>query len=85
MYNPENGNTIACQTKVNRWIDVGQYLSNSAYEKYEKIYLFSGAGYYNYDEDNLNNICFVEPKSLYDIMKSNKHFSDITNKYFDFE
>ncbi len=84
MYNPKNNNTIACQTKVNRRIDVGQYSNNPTYKKYEIIYLFSGAGYDNNDYTK-KNICIVERKKLYEILKSNKHFANIVCKYFDFE
>lgn len=82
MYNPQNAEQIACQTKVNRKIDVGYYLSEQSFEKYKTLYLYSGAGYSNYDFENLKNITIISNEDLYHIFKSNKLFASIVENYF---
>ncbi|MCR5636135.1 MAG: hypothetical protein K6F76_03025 [Clostridiales bacterium] len=83
MYDPITEKSIVCQTKVKQRIDIGEYLGDN-YRKYETIYLFSGAGYDNYNPNELNNVYIVERKELYDIMKNNKHFSNIVSQHFSF-
>ena len=82
MYDPISEKTIACQTKVNRRIDVGYYLSNEAYNAYKTIYLFSGAGYENYKPSELKNVHIVSPEELFDVLKSNNHFRNIIEEFF---
>lgn len=84
MYDPISEKTIACQTKVNRWINVGYYLSNEAYNAYETIYLFSGAGCYNYKPSELKNVYIVSREELFEVLKNNKRFCNIVSKFFDF-
>ena len=85
MYDPISEKTIACQTKVNRRIDVGYYLSNEAYNAYKTIYLFSGAGYINKPSELKNvNVYIVSPEELFEVLKSNMRFYNIIKKFFDF-
>ncbi len=85
MYDPTSEKTIACQTKVNRRIDVGYYLSNEAYNAYKTIYLFSGAGYINKPSELKNvNVYIVSPEELFEVLKSNMRFYNIIKKFFDF-
>lgn len=82
MYNPENGEQIACQTKVNRKIDVAYYLSEHSFEKYKTLYLYSGAGYNDYESEDLKKIKIISNVDLYHAFKSNKFFTSIVENYF---
>lgn len=82
MYNPENGEQIACQTKVNRKIDVGYYLSEHSFEKYKILYLYSGAGYNDYESEDLKKVKIISNVDLYHAFKSNKFFTSIVENYF---
>ena len=81
MYDPMNGEKIACQTKVNRKIDIREY-ANDTYKKYKKIYLFSGAGYDGI-ESIPENIKIIERSELFESLKANSYFKDIISKYFE--
>ena len=85
MYHPISNELIACQTKVNREIDVSEYLYEHCFEQYKTLYLFSGKGYSNNNSNDLKNIKIINNNDLYQIFKNNKHFTDIVEKYFEIE
>ena len=83
MYNPETSQTIACQTKVDRKIDIAEY-ANESFREYEKIYIFSGLGYANIDKVS-ENITIVKNDELYKTLLNNKYFKNIICDYFELE
>lgn len=84
MYDPQTAELIACQTKIKRRIDAGYYLTEETFAKYKKIYLFSGLGYDNLDDD-MKNLIIVDRKELYDVFKNNAYYHLVLSQYFEFD
>ena len=82
MYNPKDGSEIACQTKVNNEINVDHYL-NKSYERFKRVFLFSGKGYTGDEKITDNgNIKIVGKKELYDALRTNERMLRIIEEFF---
>lgn len=78
-----NGKNITCQVKNNCEIDCFEYSKQK--DLFEKIYLFSGIGYKEYEEDK--KIKIISKKNLFKTLKENiNYFNFVNNKrYYEIE
>jgi len=73
---------ITCQVKNNEEIEVDYCVKNIKDKKFDKIYLFSGMNEYKYQGRKINadfespneNIIFIKPSHLYDLLKDSEDY-----------
>ena len=85
MYDPRTNDQIACQTKVDAQINIESYVVDKTFQRFKKIFLFSGTDKYSNKQINdTGNIEIIDRKELFELFKANEYFKDSLGSFFEY-